>query len=286
MRGGNIFSVVSACICLIFLSGCLSQSGTADTELLTNEPVAGETATKSVHGDKPKKTTLMSDTGIATEEVDYFEGARGFLAKPSSPGSYPGVVMIHEWWGLNDNIRNEAQRLAQHGYVVLAVDLYHQRSAQTPEEARELVGSFDQEQGVRNMLAAMDHLLEVEKVSKVASMGWCFGGGQSLQLTLNANDLDATVIFYGRLVTDKEKLRVIDWPVLGIFASEDQGIPVATVREFESALNELGVKNDIYIYDGTDHAFANPSGDRYNPEAAEDAWGKTLEFLDENLKEA
>jgi carboxymethylenebutenolidase len=248
--------------------------------------VSGETNTESIHGDKPKEGTLASEAGIITKEVDYFGGARGFLVKPSSEGKYPGVVMIHEWWGLNDNIRNEAQKLAMEGFVVLAVDLYDQRVAQTPDEARALVGSFSQEKGIQNMQAAKNYLKQEEKVSKVASLGWCFGGGQSLQLTLNSDDLDATVIYYGRLVTDKDELSVINWPVLGIFASEDQGILVSTVREFEASLNDLGVENDIRIYEGVDHAFANPSGDRYNMEAAEDAWEKTISFLNKSLKEA
>ncbi len=272
MWGGKSFSVLFALLCLMFLAGCLSEPSTPETEFLTNEPVAGETATKSAHGDKPKETALTSEKGITTAEIDYFEGARGFLARPSAPGIYPGVVMIHEWWGLNDNVRNEAQKLAREGYVVLAVDLYYQNSAQTPEEARALVGSFDQERGIINMLAAKDYLLEVEKAPNVASLGWCFGGGQSLQLSLNAD-----------LVTDKDELRFIDWPVLGIFASEDQGIPVSVVREFEAALNELGVVNEIHVYEGADHAFANPSGERYNAAAADDAWEKTLAFLDKNL---
>jgi carboxymethylenebutenolidase len=283
MRGDILF--VSLVILILFSSGCLSQSGTQDTEFLTNQPLPGETSTESIHGDKPKETTLKKEADILIEDLNYFGNALGFLAKPSAMGSYPGVVMIHEWWGLNDNIRNEAQKLAKEGYVVLAVDLYYQQIAQTPEEARELVGSIDQEQATKNMQAAVGYLQNVEKVSNVASLGWCFGGGQSLQLALAADKMDATVINYGRLVTDKEELSVIHWPVLGIFASEDQGIPVTTVREFESSLNDLGVDNEIHIYEGTDHAFANPSGDRYNKEAAEDAWGKTITFLNKNLKQ-
>jgi carboxymethylenebutenolidase len=286
MRGEFVIAI--SLIFLLFLSGCLAQSEKQDpeTQFLTNIPVPGETATESVHGDRPRETTLSIEAEVIKEDLDYFGGARGFLAKPSAEGSYPGVVMIHEWWGLNDNIRNEAQRLAREGYVVLAVDLYNQKVAQNPDEARALVGAFDQEQAIKNMLAAKAYLQEKEMVTKIASLGWCFGGGQSLQLTLNSDDLDATVIYYGRLATDKDELKVIDWPVLGIFASEDQGIPVNIVREFEASLNDLGVENEIHIYEGADHAFANPSGDRYNMEAAEDAWEKTLSFLDKNLKKA
>jgi carboxymethylenebutenolidase len=284
MRGD--FIVVSWAILILLSSGCLSQAENKETKFLTNQPVPGESSTESIHGVKPKETTLKKEADILSEDVSYFGNARGFLAKPSAEDGYPGVILIHEWWGLNDNIKNEAQKLAKEGYVVLAVDLYDKKVAQTPDEALALVGSFDQERGIQNMLAAKAYLQNEEKVSKVASLGWCFGGGQSLQLALSSDDMDATVIYYGRLVTDKEDLSAINWPVLGIFASEDQGIPVVMVREFEVSLNDLGVENAIHIYEGADHAFANPSGDRYNLEAAEDAWDKTLAFLDKNLKGA
>ena len=119
---------------------------------------------------------------------------------------------------------------------------------------------------------------------KIASLGWCFGGGQSLRLAL-AEKLDATVIYYGNLVTNEDDLSRINWPVLGIFGEQDQSIPVTTVKEFESSLNKLGIKNSINVYPGVGHAFANPSGASYAPEATQDAWKKTLEiFLDTNLK--
>lgn len=286
MKGRWISFILISIVLLISVSGCLSQPVTQENQLLTNEPVQGETTNESIHGDRPRETTLASEADVITKEVSYFGGARGFLAKPSIQGSYPGVVMIHEWWGLNDNIRNEAQKLAREGYVVLAVDLFEKSPAQTPDEARALVGSFSQDRGIQNMLAAKDYLRQNEDVVKIASLGWCFGGGQSLQLALNSSDLDATVIYYGRLVTDKGELSAINWPVLGIFGSLDQGIPVSAVREFEASLNDLGVENNIYIYEGASHAFANPSGGSYKMDAADDAWEKTVAFLNKNLKEA
>ena len=115
------------------------------------------------------------------------------------------------------------------------------------------------------------------------SIGWCFGGGQSLNLALNNQDMDATVIYYGSLVTEQEALSSISWPVLGVFAGLDQGIPVESVNDFESSLNELDITNEIYIYEEVDHAFANPSGERYAPEESKDAWQVTLKFLESNL---
>lgn len=220
---------------------------------------------------------------VTTEQVTYFEDTMGFLAKPSEDGVYPGVVMIHEWWGLNDNIKEMAEKLASHGYVVLAVDMYNGNVATTSDEARQLITSFDADAGIENMNFAASYMQENYQVKKLGSIGWCFGGAQSLNLALNNEDMDATVIYYGRLVTEQESLSAINWPVLGIFAGLDQGIPVESVLDFESSLNELEVPNEIYIYENVDHAFANPSGDRYAPEESKDAWQKTLKFFESNL---
>lgn len=221
---------------------------------------------------------------IQTENVNYSDTSIGYLAKPVSKESFPGVIMIHEWWGLNDNIKEMAEKLASHGYVVLAVDLYDGQVATTSEEARKLVTSFDKNNGIHNMNSAIFYLNENYSPAKIGSIGWCFGGGQSLNLALSNNTLDATVIYYGNLVTDTKTLSTINWPVLGIFAELDKGITVDTVHDFENSLNQLGIQNEIIIYPDVDHAFANPSGNSYAPKASQDAWQKTLEFLDSNLK--
>ena len=221
---------------------------------------------------------------ITSEMVTYFDTTSGYLAKPVDDGNFPGVVMIHEWWGLNDNIKEMANKLASHGYIVLAVDLYDGKVATTSDDARQLITSFDSEYGIQNMNSAVSLLNDNYSVNTVGSIGWCFGGGQSLNLALDNNEMDATVIYYGSLVTNFENLSSIDWPVLGIFAELDKGIPVATVNEFESALNQVGIDNQIYIYDGVDHAFANPSGERYAPEESKSAWDQTILFLESNLK--
>jgi carboxymethylenebutenolidase len=140
------------------------------------------------------------------------------------------------------------------------------------------------EEAVANMQGAVNYLGSLENVnsSRIASLGWCFGGGQSLQLALNSEEhpLAATVIYYGNLVNDRESLSKIKWPVLGIFGDQDQSIPVDSVMQFEQALNEIGITNEIYIYPGVGHAFANPSGDNYAPKETADAWKKTLVFLE------
>lgn len=224
------------------------------------------------------------DLEVITTTVEYHPNSSGYLAEPSEDGDYPAVVMIHEWWGLNENIKEMAEKLASHGYVVLAVDLYEGQVATTSEEARQLRSSYNQKYWTNNMNSAVLFLQNSYNPAKIGSIGWCFGGGQSLNLALNNQNLDATVVYYGQPVTDPQRLSSVKWPILGIFAQEDMGIPVDTVRQFEGALDEAGVENDIIIYPDVDHAFANPSGDRYAPQAAQDAWQKTLAFFAKNLK--
>jgi len=131
---------------------------------------------------------------------------------------------------------------------------------------------------------AASYIQENHNVEKLGSIGWCFGGGQSLNLALNNQNMDATVIYYGSLITEQESLSNISWPVLGIFAEFDKGIPVDSVNDFETFLDDLDIPNEIHIYPGVDHAFANPSGERFAPDESKDAWQKTIEFLELNLK--
>ena len=227
-----------------------------------------------------------SDTPITTEEsVEYFEGASGYFARPAAEGVYPGVVMIHENRGLRPEIKATADSLASEGYMVLAVDLFNGRVVETQEEARALTGSFNQATGTANLRAAAAYLRNLGS-PEIASLGWCFGGRQSIELAVSGESLAATVVYYGgNMATTTERLAPIKWPVLGIFGDQDQAIPVATVNVFEASLNALGVPNDIYIYPGVGHAFANPSGMNYAPEETRDAWQKTLAFLATNLKQ-
>lgn len=238
-----------------------------------------------------------SQSGLQNQSINYFDGASGYLVYADTTNAtstsgqqqqqqkLPAVVMIHEWWGLNDNIKDMANELASEGYVVLAADLYNGEVVADPNRAMELVSSVREnpEQAISNLQSAVQYLASLPNVnsSRIASLGWCFGGGQSLQLALNSeqNPLAATVIYYGNLVNDTNELSKINWPVLGIFGDQDQSIPVESVNAFEQALNETGVTNEIYIYPGVGHAFANPSGDNYAPAETVDAWEKTLAFL-------
>lgn len=225
-----------------------------------------------------------NDSFIITEkEVDYFPGARGYFVRPEAQGTYPGVVMIHENRGLRPEIKMTAEKLAQEGYMVLAVDLLG-GIAEDQEGAQALTSQFKQDVGVENMKAAVAFLKD-KGASRIASLGWCFGGRQSLELSMSGEKLDATVVYYGGgMATTTERLKPIKWPVLGIFGDQDRVIPVEMVEQFKTSLKTLGIENEVYIYPGVGHAFANPSGMNYAPVETKDAWERTLSFLEKNLK--
>ncbi len=225
-----------------------------------------------------------SEVKIKTEDAEYYPGAKGYFAQPEAPGQYPGVVMIHENRGLRPEIKEAADMLAQEGYLVLAVDLFNGQVAEDQTAARAITQNFNQATGTENMRAAAKFLRD-KGATKLASLGWCFGGRQSVELAMSGEPLDATIVYYGGgLATTTDALRPITWPVLGIFGEQDQAIPTETVRAFETSLKALGVENEIYIYPGVGHAFANPSGANYAPDATRDAWEKTLAFLEKHVK--
>jgi carboxymethylenebutenolidase len=224
-------------------------------------------------------------------DVNYFDSSSGYLVYPSSAATttgmkLPAVIMVHEWWGINDNIRSMANMLAKQGYVVLAADLFKGQSAKEPSQAMQLIKivSDNPEQAISNLQSAVKYLSSLSFVdsSKIASIGWCFGGGQALQLALHSQQhpLVATILYYGTpLVTDKQQLSNIKWPILGIFGDKDQAIPLSNIQQFKAALDSIGISNEIHIYKGLGHAFANPSGANYAPNETIDAWQKTLDFL-------
>ena len=221
-------------------------------------------------------------------DVNYFDSSSGYLAYPSAMAGkkFPAVIMIHENRGLNDYIKSMANTLAREGYVVLAVDLFKGQVAQNSQQAQQLAGSARSNSAVTisNLQAAVNYVSSLPFVdsSKIASIGWCFGGGQSLQLALHSEQhpLVATILYYGTpLVTDKQQLSKIKWPVLGIFGDKDQAIPLSNIQQFKAALDSIGVPNELHIYKGLGHAFANPSGANYAPNQTVDSWQKTLEFL-------
>jgi carboxymethylenebutenolidase len=249
------------------------------------------------HSDRPVATPLVAqtaDTPLTVERVTYGKiGDRplqGYLAYPQvSDRPLPAVIVIHEWWGLNENIEAMTRKLAAEGYTALAVDLYEGQVAQTPEQAKTIMlNALQQAPRLEgNLRQAHQYLQKERNAPKVASLGWCFGGTWSLRTALLLPEqLDAAVIYYGgNLETDPAQLKTLSMPILGIFGALDSNPTPETVEIFEQTLKQLGKSAEIYLYPNADHAFANPSGTRYNPEAAEDAWQKTIMFLKKTLKE-
>jgi carboxymethylenebutenolidase len=207
----------------------------------------------------------------------------------SSSDPLPALIAAHEWWGLNDNIRKMARRLAGQGFRVLAVDLYGGRVADRPQRAQLLMqeAMSDQQAIQDNVEAAYQHLAGGHAAPQVGIIGWCFGGAVALGgMTSLPRSLDGAVVYYGSLENaTRERLQPVSMPVIGFFGAEDESIPARRVRQFEETLSELGKDAEIYIYDDAGHAFANPSGERYVASAAKDAWQKTTAFLEEHLKE-
>ena len=213
-------------------------------------------------------------------------GSYAYLSlPPNAIAPMPAVIVIHEWWGPNEHIMHWADRLADEGYAAIAVDLYDGKVATTPDSAMAFMKQVDDAASIKILKAAHEFLVKDERVkaTKTASIGWCFGGKWSLQTALAVPELDAAVIYYGQLETDPEELRKIKASVFGVFGTQDQSIPPATVKEFDQALTTAGVEHEIHSYDAV-HAFANPSNPKYDQKSAGDAWTKASKFLRAKLK--
>jgi carboxymethylenebutenolidase len=232
-------------------------------------------ALHQLRGDhSPAPTGTMIDLG----------GARAYLSLPAgATGPVPGIVVVHEWWGLNEHIEHWADRLAGLGYAALAVDLYGGKTAETPDDAMALMNGV-QEDAAKQVLADAVTFLETDarvKAPKVGVIGWCFGGGWSLETALEHPEIEATVMYYGMPETDVGRLKSVKH-LLGFFANKDTFITPEIVDGFEQNLKDAGVDATILRYDA-DHAFANPSGPHYDEAAATDAWAHVVPFFAEHL---
>ena len=260
------------------------EAGRANVEAMAEQHADDSTDPSAAASMAPSRPVISERLPYAEVDDELVYGHFVFPADMVDP--LPAIIVIHEWWGLNDNVRAMADRLAGEGYIVLAVDLFGGETAATAEAARQQMLKVveNEEPAAENIRQAYDFVNSTAGAPRIGSLGWCFGGGWSLNTAmLFPDDLDATVIYYGQVTDDEDKLRPLDTPILGLFGAEDRGIPVESVQEFEAALERLRKNFEIHIYPGADHAFANPTGNKYNASAAEDAWQKTLEFLDTHL---
>ena len=225
-----------------------------------------------------------------TETVSFKSGdetVSGYLATPGTPGRHSALVVIHEWWGLSDWVKEEAQKFADQGYVVLAVDLYRGKLTADPKEAAIMSRELPRDRAIRDMKSGFEYLASRPDVNKakIGSVGWCMGGGYSLQLAVNEPRLVACIVNYGATPSDAATIAAIRAPILGNFGADDTAYKPETVRQFEGAMKAAGKSIDVKIYDGAPHAFENPNNkDGYRPEATADAWKRMIDFLSKTLK--
>lgn len=289
-------SGVSLVLLAVSLAACQSDQpeinaadlaeGRANVEAMAEQHAHDTTEPSEAVNIEPSRPVVSERLPYAEVEDDLVYGHFVFPADMVDP--LPAIIVIHEWWGLNDNVRAMADRLAGEGYIVLAVDLFGGEVANSPGEARELMLSVveNPEPAKENIRQAYSFIENTGGAPRIGALGWCFGGGWALNTAMLFPDqLDAAVIYYGQVTDDEEKLRPINVPILGLFGEADQGITVDSVQRFERALEALRKDFQIHIYPGADHAFANPTGTAYDANAAEDAWEETLEFLSRNLAE-
>ena len=211
---------------------------------------------------------------------------RGYLSVPTS-GTGPGVIVIQEWWGLVDHIKDVCDRFAAEGFVALAPDLYHGKTAKSPDEAGKLMMALRIDQAEQDLSAAIEYLATLDSTTseKVGVVGFCMGGALSLYTATKNPHVGACVVFYGGHPNVKPDLPNLHAPVLGLYAARDGFVTPDSVHQLESKLKELGKQIEAHIYPGTDHAFFNDARPEvYNAEAAADAWRRTVEFLRKHLQ--
>jgi len=211
----------------------------------------------------------------------------GYLAQPEGEGPFPGVLMVHEWWGLNAEIIELADELAEEGYVVLAPDTYRGPTAAQIPGALYLRLSIDMERVDADMRSAYDYLASLDNVAEnIGVVGFCYGGDVAMNHAIDNPEIDATINLYGSTLADSTAYGALledgASPVLGIFGAEDQGIPVDSVNAYEAALNEAGVTNTVTIYDGMGHAFVQPDAIEEDG-APREAWLQILDFFEAQL---
>jgi len=214
------------------------------------------------------------------------ETVNGILYTPQGKGPFPALVVIHEWWGLNDWVKEQASKLADQGYVALAIDLYRGKVATTSDEAHQIMRGVPSDRANRDLLAAGAYLRSLTNVNAtlVGDIGWCMGGGYALDLAIADPKLKVAVINYGHLATDDASLKKINAAILGIFGGQDKGITPADVNKFESQLKALGKTVEIHSFPNAGHAFQNPNDQRYRADDAAEAWKLTVAFLAKYLR--
>ncbi|MDT8368913.1 MAG: dienelactone hydrolase family protein [Longimicrobiales bacterium] len=308
MRTSHTPSATILLLCLLGFTACSGspEGATRDGTTRDGATQAGATgaaAAAAFTGQEPRVALSPTAAGELPDaivgegdalqgfDLTYFDAdpqTKGYLAVPEGEGPFPALVIVHEWNGLVDRIRQVADDFAAEGYVTLAADLYSGRTGTTPGENRALVEEVQSDQAtmIANLNAAVRYLESRPDVSgRIGAMGWCFGGGVALSFGLDGDNHEATAIFYGRLVDDPDRLAHLSHEVYGTFAALDQGIPPSAVTSFEAALREVGIENDLHIYDDVQHGFwlrVDQDPDALTAPAL-DAWERLKAYLNRTL---
>ena len=279
MKNKTIILLVTICLVSTF-----NPSANADHhELGEFEDHRHDTPTTTEGAKRAPHSATISSEVIYGQSGDQLH--KGYLSQPENIKAKSGLIVIHEWWGLNDDIHLMADQLAGLGYHSLAVDLYDGKSAEGVREAFQLMTglSKNEDAALANLKEAYDYLTNELGVEKVGIIGWCLGGKWSLRGSLMLpNEIDATVIYYGSLIDDREQLATLEMPIIGFVGTKDRPY-INQFIQFEKDLKALNKDYSVHFYEGAGHAFANASGTAYEPEAAEDSWKKTVDFLAAHL---
>jgi carboxymethylenebutenolidase len=270
----------------LLLLGCGPEQSGDSGSSQTN--AASERASANNRGDiqaNAQQREVLSESMPYAEVGD--ELVYGYFVAPEDMFEpLPAIIMIHEWWGLNDEVRAKADQLAAAGYIVFAVDLFGGKTATTPSAARSLMLSVveDPESASENLQSAYRFVSETANAPAVATLGWRFGGTWALNTALLLPDnIAAVVIYYAQVTADEEKLGPLGASVLGLFAGDDSSVRRESAEAFKSALQRLRKDYDIHIYDGVRQGFMNEDATNYDRNAADDAWQRTTEFLQLHL---
>jgi carboxymethylenebutenolidase len=217
------------------------------------------------------------------------KSVQGYLAEPSNKANAPGVVVIQEWWGLDDEVKAVADRLAQAGYRALVPDLYRGKLAIEANEAEHLMGDLNFGDAASQDIRGAVQYLKQTGCAKVAVTGFCMGGALTILASCNVPELDASIVWYGNPPLEYVNAQAITKPILAHWSLHDEFFPISGVDQLEEKLKQAGVHYEFHRYD-TKHAFANPKSDtrgleplKYNAEAAQLAWDRTIDFLKKHL---
>lgn len=270
-----------------FVAGCSPSGPTGDPDGAAAPAVTPRSSPTPTEARTPSSRAVVAETlpyGEVDDQLVY-----GHFAIPADMiDPLPAVVVIHDWWGLNEPMRELTEQLAAEGYIALGIDLFGRETAKAIGSARELEIEVVENPAlaIENLQQAVDFLRNTAGAPRVAVLGFGFGGGWSLNAAMSmADDLIAVVSYYGQVVDDERKLSTVSAPILGLYAEGDRAVPADSVRKFRSLMESLEKEVEIEIYPNARRGFADELSDNYDPKLAADAWNRVLDFLEARVRE-